>query len=175
MAGSEVEFIKQKANALVNKMDATLSSLNTILEENSANIAVTLGHVAGISSSLDDVISSQSAQLKSTLQNLNRVTRSLAASAPRLESTMGNIESFSATLNSPATKESIDNLSASLTDLSDLLDRVNSGEGTAGKLMTDQALYDSLTSASSNLALLLEDLKANPKRYVHFSLFGRKK
>jgi phospholipid/cholesterol/gamma-HCH transport system substrate-binding protein len=40
--------------------------------------------------------------------------------------------------------------------------------------MEDKELYDSLVKATSNLSLLLEDLKANPKRYVHFSLFGRK-
>jgi phospholipid/cholesterol/gamma-HCH transport system substrate-binding protein len=51
---------------------------------------------------------------------------------------------------------------------------INEGKGTVGALMEDKELYDSLVKATSNLSLLLEDLKANPKRYVHFSLFGRK-
>ena len=43
-----------------------------------------------------------------------------------------------------------------------------------GKLFSDDALYDSLVAASSNLSLLLQDVKEHPKRYVHFSIFGRK-
>ena len=52
--------------------------------------------------------------------------------------------------------------------------RINEGKGTVGRLMNDPRLYESLETASANLAALLEDLKAHPKRYVHFSLFGRK-
>ncbi len=58
--------------------------------------------------------------------------------------------------------------------LSTTLDGINQGEGTMGRLMSDEALYDSLTVATSNLAVLLEDLKANPGRYVQFSVFGKK-
>ncbi|MEK9788835.1 MAG: MCE family protein, partial [Flavobacteriaceae bacterium] len=51
---------------------------------------------------------------------------------------------------------------------------LNSGEGSAAKLLNDQALYQSLLDSSEALEALLSDLKANPKNYVHFSLFGRK-
>ena len=54
-----------------------------------------------------------------------------------------------------------------------LLERIEAGEGTVGRLVKDPALYDSLTTAGSNLAALLADLKNYPGRYVHFSLFGR--
>ena len=50
---------------------------------------------------------------------------------------------------------------------------VEGGEGSVGKLLTDEELYNSLNSAGANLSLLLEDLKAHPMRYVHFSLFGK--
>ena len=51
---------------------------------------------------------------------------------------------------------------------------VESGKGTLGKLMKDEKVYDNLEGASRELEQLLSDLKLNPKRYVHFSLFGKK-
>jgi phospholipid/cholesterol/gamma-HCH transport system substrate-binding protein len=52
---------------------------------------------------------------------------------------------------------------------------VNKGEGTLGLLVTDKELYTNLTKSTANLESLLADLEANPKRYVHFSLFGKSK
>jgi phospholipid/cholesterol/gamma-HCH transport system substrate-binding protein len=51
---------------------------------------------------------------------------------------------------------------------------MNDGKGSAGKLMTDDSLYLNLSSSLESLNELLADMKANPKRYVHFSLFGKK-
>ena len=51
---------------------------------------------------------------------------------------------------------------------------LESGKGSAGKLLKDDALYNNLSGASKELELLLSDMKKNPKRYVHFSLFGKK-
>ena len=65
-------------------------------------------------------------------------------------------------------------LRTTLGELNRTVARINEGKGTVGRLMNDPRLYESLETASANLAALLEDLKAHPKRYVHFSLFGRK-
>lgn len=64
-------------------------------------------------------------------------------------------------------------LSDAVGQVGSLLERIEAGEGTVGRLVNDPALYDSLTTAGSNLAALLADLKNYPGRYVHFSLFGR--
>jgi phospholipid/cholesterol/gamma-HCH transport system substrate-binding protein len=55
-----------------------------------------------------------------------------------------------------------------------LINNLNEGQGTAGQLMTNDSLYKNLSSSLESLNLLLLDMKANPKRYVHFSLFGKK-
>ena len=57
-------------------------------------------------------------------------------------------------------------------NLSRMLATINAGEGSIGELMNDKELYDNLTKATSNLSTLLADLKENPARYVHFSVFG---
>ena len=58
--------------------------------------------------------------------------------------------------------------------LSNILKNMDEGKGSAGKLLNDDALYSNLSEASNALNLLLEDMRENPKRYVHFSIFGKK-
>ena len=58
--------------------------------------------------------------------------------------------------------------------LDDALAAINNAEGSAGKLIYDRQLYDNLTQASNDLTFLLQDMKARPGRYIHFSVFGRK-
>ena len=63
-------------------------------------------------------------------------------------------------------------LAEAVDNLSTLLAKFNTSEGTVGSLLNDKELYANLSQASGNLSALLDDLKQNPKRYVHFSLFG---
>ena len=66
----------------------------------------------------------------------------------------------------------MDKLSISLEHLNGTLAVVNSGEGTLGKLVSDDELYNSLVESSQNLALLIDDLKKNPGKYISLSVFG---
>ncbi|HUH47198.1 MAG TPA: hypothetical protein VLZ54_08610, partial [Arenibacter sp.] len=68
----------------------------------------------------------------------------------------------------------IKGLQTTLKDVNSMLAKVESGEGSLGKLVNDKALYDNLTSASRELDLLLQDFRLNPKRYVNVSVFGKK-
>ena len=63
---------------------------------------------------------------------------------------------------------------ATLANVEELTAKLNSNEGTIGLLMRDPSLYNNLNSTMRSADSLLIDLKAHPKRYVHFSLFGRK-
>ena len=58
--------------------------------------------------------------------------------------------------------------------VSELVDGMSKGQGSVGKLMTNDSLYTNLNNTLYNLDLLLQDMQANPKKYVHFSLFGKK-
>jgi len=55
-----------------------------------------------------------------------------------------------------------------------VMEKINKGEGSIGLMVNDKALYENLSKSSEDLDKLLIDMKANPKRYVHFSVFGRK-
>ena len=67
----------------------------------------------------------------------------------------------------------IASLDATVGKLNQVIGGIDNGQGSLGKLMKDEQLYNNLNSASSNLNSLIEDMKANPKRYINFSVFGK--
>jgi phospholipid/cholesterol/gamma-HCH transport system substrate-binding protein len=71
-------------------------------------------------------------------------------------------------------KSTIDGANTTINDLSGVLSKVNKGNGTLGKLVNDDDLYLNLERVSKQLDLLMQDLRLNPKRYVHVSIFGKK-
>lgn len=174
VAGNELDFFKQKLSTITEDLSVTLRNLNSLIENNSDDFSATVSHLNSISASLDQVLTREKTDLVSIVNSLEQLARTLSDNSHHLENIMANADSFSQQLEAAR----IDSLAASFnrtaTQLSTMLEQVNSGQGSLGKLLTDQALYDNLTAASQNLSLLLEDLKAHPKRYVHFSVFGRK-
>ena len=81
---------------------------------------------------------------------------------------------LSAKLNEIEYQKIVVSLEASLNNIEQLTAALNNGEGTAGMLLKDSTLYTKLNNTCEAATALLEDLKENPKRYVHFSIFGRK-
>ena len=144
------------------KLDSILASLNTLLANQA--IPATLNNVQNLTASLavtshqlENLMSNDIPQLTSKLNTLgdNFITMSdnlkqidYAASMQRIDSTLANVKS--------------------------LTDKLNSTDNTVGLLFNDPTLYNNLSTTTANAASLLEDLKNHPKRYVHFSLFGRK-
>ena len=81
---------------------------------------------------------------------------------------------LSSKLNEVEYKQITASLEKSLKNIEEITAALNNGEGTAGMLLKDSTLYTKLNETCESANALLEDLKKNPKRYVHFSLFGRK-
>lgn len=144
------------------KLDSILASLNTLLADPA--LPATLHNIQDLTASLavtgrqlETVMSNDIPQLTGKLNvigdNFVQISDNLkqvdyAAAMQRIDSTLANVKSFT--------------------------DKLNSKDNSVGLLLNDPALYQNLTSTAANAASLLEDLKAHPKRYVHFSLFGRK-
>lgn len=174
VAGSELEILKQKATVLLDNMNKTLVSVNGLFVDNSQSINTTLNNFAEMSTSLNSVITGERKTLKELLRNVNDLSAALKQNTGNIDNIITNFEGFSENLASTDIKAIADNLSATLAQLDCTLARLNSGDGTAGRLLTDDELYDSMLKAVNNLSILLEDLKAHPGRYVSVSVFGRK-
>ena len=170
MAGSELDFFKQKFSRIADDLSRTLDNANLLLDENATNISGTLGNLNSFSGDVAQLLETEKEHLHSAVQNLSAFADMLGENAPRVDSIVGSLNEVTAQL---AEADFARRLSESVATLDDLLGRIESGDGSLGLLLNDRALYDSLTMASGNLASLLADLQEYPGRYVHFSLFGR--
>ena len=170
VAGSELEFFKQEFSRIAGDLSRTLGNVNRLLEDNSARIDGTLQNLNEMSGDMASIVSAEKFHLQQAVEGLTRFSEMLGENAPRVDSIVGNLNRMSGEL---ADADFAGRLSDALEHVNALLAEVQSGKGTVGRLISDPALYDSLTAASGNLASLLADLERYPARYVHFSFFGR--
>jgi phospholipid/cholesterol/gamma-HCH transport system substrate-binding protein len=149
--------------------------LNEMLDDNfKANIAGTIDNLSKTSESLKRTFTSKEDELMNTLENINKFSRMLAENSEQLGNTFSNLNNITDTLAAADIYGIATNLKTSLEQATVTIGNLNSGAGSAGKLMTDDALYINLSNSLESLNALLEDMKSNPKKYVHFSIFGRK-
>lgn len=157
---SEFGDIKEKLVVMMDNINTTLTTLNTLVDSNNANISSAISNLNGI---LADLEKSQ------IVANLDSFTGTLKNNGEKIDSIVSSVNNLATTLDEQQMGQK---LAAAVENLSTLLAKFNSAEGTVGSLLNDKELYANLTQASENLSALLGDLKENPKRYVHFSLFG---
>lgn len=144
------------------KLDSILGSLNTIMADQS--IPATLHSIEQTTSNLEMT----SKQLRVLMSNdVPQLTRKLNTIGDNFIVISNNLKE----VDYAATFKKID---ATIDNAKMITDKLNSKDNTIGLLLNDPQLYDNLNATTINAASLLEDLKANPKRYVHFSLFGKK-
>lgn len=162
-------MLQEKAGSLIGELEQTLSSLNGILGDNRQNIRDLLADLEGAASTLDGMLRSQRSNIEGAVSDFKEFTGALAASTPRIDSMIGNLDEFTSELSQ---SHVVGELQKTVESLNAVVAAINNAEGSAGKLIYDDKLYDSLGEASANLSALLADLKEHPMRYVHFSLFG---
>lgn len=144
------------------KLDSILGSLNTIMSDQS--IPATLHSIEQTTSNLEMT----SKQLRVLMSNdVPQLTRKLNTIGDNFIVISNNLKE----VDYAATFKKID---ATIDNAKMITDKLNSKDNTIGLLLNDPQLYNNLNATTINAASLLEDLKANPKRYVHFSLFGKK-
>lgn len=170
VAGSELDFFKQKISQVTSDLSRTLDNLNRLMEDNAGSIAGTLDHLNTLTGDMASVLDSEKNNLRAAIGSLSQFSEMLGANSGRVDSIIGNLNDVTAQLSEEQVARRI---AEAVGNLNSLLARIEHGDGTLGKLMSDPALYDSLDQASGNLAALLADVKQYPGRYVHFSLFGR--
>lgn len=149
-------------NAMLPKVDSILVSLNNILGNPSINRSVNNVEL------LTQELSKTTAMLNSLLKN------EIPEAAEKLIKIEDNMLAVSSQLSEVDYKRMLATLEESATNLKQITEALSNGEGTAGMLLKDSTLYNNLNSTCAAATELLEDLKEHPKRYVHFSIFGRK-
>lgn len=165
-----VGTMSDKAGELLDGLNTTVGGINELLSTNREAIDNMITNLEAMTMSINSMLSAARNDINGTLSNLRTFTGTLAANSGRIEAMIGNLDKVTTDL---AEANFVEQLDSTLTSLDSIVKTIEEGDGTAGMLINDKALYESLNSAGDNLAQLLEDLKANPMRYVHFSLFGK--
>ncbi|UCH14736.1 MAG: MCE family protein [Bacteroidales bacterium] len=170
-----IEPIKYKAEETVANIDSVLIVIKQIFNKSTqANLQHTILNIDSITTSFSSSLS-ENGSITRSLDNLEQITSSIKSKSTELSSILANLSAFSDSLAKSEIKTTISNTNRTLEETSEILEKINRGEGTFGMLVHNDTLYHNLKNASESLDILLKDLKERPKRYVHFSLFGGKK
>ncbi len=153
---------------LIKHSDTVMQNVNLVLSvKNQENINASLEHLKstiksfkGLSYKADQMLAENKDKIDSIMNNANV--------------SMQKIAQLSESLEKADLAATITRLQTTLDGFNQLLYEVKDGKGTAGMLLNDEALYNNLTNASKELEELLKEMKEHPKRFVHFSLFGKK-
>ena len=143
----------QALKVLLASATTSTAGVNGIIANNSKNLSAITGNAAVLTQNLNTLTKSLDAQLKPILEKTGSFTDSL--SQVKLGST-------------------VNSLNSTIKDLQGVVNGINEGKGTLGKLAGNDSLYVNLDKTAASLNMLLSDMKSNPRRYVHFSLFGGK-
>ncbi|MDF1517752.1 MAG: MlaD family protein [Lutibacter sp.] len=158
----------EKVENAVVSADSVMVSINEIMDAKTrenlkssiAALNATISNFNAISKSVNDMVAANKVKIGNTMTNAELMTSNFA----KLSDSLAN-SNLGAT---------IKNLETTVNSLNGILANAESGKGTLGKLLKDEEMYNNLTSASKELDELLREMKLNPKRFVHFSLFGKK-
>ena len=151
-----------KLQETISKVDTLLTTLNNVVSD--PNIQKILANAESITAHLD--------------QSSNDLNRLLEKDIPQMAKTFDtagqNVVQLTDRLNQLDLQGTMAKVDGALADVNQMTQRLNSTDNTVGMLLNDTALYGNLNRTVTGAANLVEDLKANPKRYVHFSVFGKK-
>ncbi|WP_435262254.1 MlaD family protein [Tenacibaculum sp. nBUS_03] len=162
------EKLSPKIESTLVGVDTLVSALNQVLSvksRESLNRSIlglegTISDVRKTLSSVNQLVIRNNSNIDSTLINAKKITT--------------NFSKVSEELAKANLSQTVKKLETVLASANVILSKVKNGKGTLGKLMTDEKMYINLTNASKEMEELLRELKLNPKRFVHFSLFGKK-
>lgn len=178
----QIAPIQAKAEKLIGGMDSVMSVINAILntktrkniDESFEGVKRAILSLEQTAYKVDDLIGSERTKISSVMSNLNQITSNLSKNSQRIDNIIANVNTISDSLAKAQIKEAIASADKSMKELSIMLAKINEGQGTLGKLAKNDSLYTNLNKSTADLDKLLKDLRINPERYIHFSVFGRK-
>lgn len=160
--------LKDKVDKLLDNANVLFANFNDILDEKAksdlknslAGLNKTMSEFSGVSKNLNSLLAENKNKLNQSFTNLDKTTANFAIMSDSLaKANLG---------------QTVKNLEKTLASVDKIMAGMQSGKGTMGKLMNDEAMYNNFTKASKELELLLQDLRLHPTRYVNVSLFGKK-
>lgn len=175
LVGEKLTPLQEKIEKVAVSADVLLNNLNMVLDDKSkANLRESIAKLNSLmdefgktSASVNAIIDKNQSNIDGSLANLNKTT----ANFSKFSDTLAKAKIGQALRNFENSMKGVDKI---VTNFDKISTDLKSGKGTIGKLLNDDQLYKNLNETSTELELLLQDVRLNPTRYINVSLFGKK-
>ena len=172
---SQVSPTLEKARTAIDSLTMVLGAVGRLFDPGTKNnIQGIINNLLVSSASLEKLLNNETGLLAKTVTNLNEITGNLKTNNDTVNSILHNVNTTTQQLASLNLKQTMDSVQATVDQLKAVVYKMNHNNGTLGLLMNDSKLYDNLRNTSLGLEILIDDIKAHPKRYVNISVFGKK-
>lgn len=175
----QVEPLRLRVVALINSVDSVLLQVQSVfsesnkynLSESFENISSSISSFQSAVSNLDTILDTEKSRINTIMTNFESITTNLEKNNEQINNIFNNLAVLSDSLVASDIPQTVREAHTAMLNLREISEKLNSGEGTMGQLLTNDSLYIQLEQSTESLNKLLEDLRLNPKRYVRFSLF----
>jgi phospholipid/cholesterol/gamma-HCH transport system substrate-binding protein len=170
---SITDMLTAKAMPVLGTIDSTLIKLNGFFGEDAKrSIQATILNTQATTEAVKNLMLANQRNINQITSNMADLTTSLKQTEQKFSRLAGNLTQITDTLKNAPINNTVRQLNATVTEAQAMIQKFNQDTGTLGKIMNDDSLYRNMNASTESLNALLQDLKANPKRYVHFSLIG---
>lgn len=179
---AQVTPLKEKAENLILSIDSVMSVVQIVLNKDARenlsksfeSIKIAIETFQKTSMRFDTLIVTEKSKISNIFSKIEIISTGIANNNDKLSNIINNFSNISDSLAKANVKETLEKTSAALNQASMIMDKINKGEGSMGMLINNKDLYQHLDSAATNVNKLVNDLNTHPKKYVHFSIFGKK-
>ena len=177
---TELLPLKRKMENLMVSVDNIVASINNFWDTSAAHtmdaglneVKIAISRFSRAAYNLDNIVIKQSDKLNNIFDNVEQITGSIVETEKQIKAVVGNVSDLTDTLLTANFKNAIAQTTLTMESLNDALAASSRGEGTLGKLLNDEQLYDELNKTNMKMQELVEDIKLHPERYIHVSMFG---
>jgi phospholipid/cholesterol/gamma-HCH transport system substrate-binding protein len=174
--------LQKKAEGLISSIDSLVIVVQQIFNENTRqNLAKSFESIKSAIASLettsfrlDTMVIAERSKISNILTKVDKLASTLANNSDKLNNIIGNFSNISDSLAKSNLLSAINNADVALSQASNIMGKIDRGEGTMGMLINNDSLYRKLDKSSAELEKLIKDLRVNPERYLHFSVIGRR-
>ncbi len=176
--GNSVQPVVANVEKTIASLDTVMTSIKNVLNERTQRNLQSA--VADVSTSMRDInllaqeLSQQKGKISSMMNNLNSFTSNLDKNNQSITNIVKNAEMTTQKLSKVEIQQTVKKLETTLAELETTLSKINEGNGSMALLMNDDKLYKNVKNTMATVNNLLYDISARPKRYINFSVFGRK-
>ena len=170
---SITDMLTAKAMPVLGTIDSTLIKLNGFFGEDAKrSIQATILNTQATTEAFKNLMLANQRNINQITANMADITSALKQTEQKFSRLASNLTQITDTLKNTPINTTMRELNTTVVEAQTMLKKFNENSGTLGKIMNDDSLYRNMNASTESLNALLQDLKANPKRYVHFSLIG---